>query len=125
MNLSTSASWPEFVVRRYRAKQKTTLVRGHVVWTKRPLTPYSLHGAAGDGDDRKWGRYGNRPAGSGAVLLWQRLLITLATMLLTSFVAGLLWQELFSSYIPSYLSGIIGGVTAVPMWEFLKRIKIK
>jgi hypothetical protein len=59
------------------------------------------------------------------VLLWQRLLITLATMLLTSFVAGLLWQELFSTYIPSYLSGIIGGVTAVPMWEFLKRIKIK
>ena len=53
------------------------------------------------------------------MLLWQRLLITLATMLLTSFVAGLLWQELFSSYIPSYLSGIIGGVTAVPMWEFL------
>ena len=45
--------------------------------------------------------------------------------LTTSFVAGLLWQELFSSYIPSYLSGIIGGVTAVPMWEFLKRIKIK
>ena len=63
------------------------------------------------------------------MLLWQRLLLTLAGALvaatLTSFVAGLLWQELFSSYIPSYLSGIIGGVTAVPMWEFLKRIKIK
>ena len=57
------------------------------------------------------------------MLLWQRLLITLATMLLTSFVAGLLWQELFSTYIPSYLSGIIGGVTAVPMWEFLNGLK--
>jgi hypothetical protein len=64
-------------------------------------------------------------ARGGAVLFWQRLLITLVTMLLTSFVAGLLWQEFFSTNIPGYLSGIIGGVTAVPMWEFLKRIKIK
>ncbi len=59
------------------------------------------------------------------MVLWQRLLITLATMLLASFVAGLLWQELFSRNIPGYLSGIIGGITAVPMWEFLKRIKLK
>ena len=59
------------------------------------------------------------------MLLWQRLLITLATMLVTSFAAGLLWQELFSANMPSYLSGIIGGVTAVPTWEFLKRIKIQ
>ena len=59
------------------------------------------------------------------MLLWQRLLITLATMLVTSFAVGLLWQELFSTNIPSYLSGIIGGVTAVPTWEFLKRIKIQ
>lgn len=57
--------------------------------------------------------------------LWQRLLITLATMLLTSFVAGLLWRWLFSTDIPSYLSGVVGGVTAVPMWEFLKRIEIR
>ena len=59
------------------------------------------------------------------MLLWQRLLITLATMLVTSIVAGLLWQELFGTNIPSYLSGIVGGVTAVPTWEFLKRIKIQ
>lgn len=57
--------------------------------------------------------------------LWQRLLITLATMLVTSFVAGLLWRWLFSTDIPSYLSGVVGGVTALPMWEFLKRIQIK
>ena len=37
--------------------------------------------------------------------LWQRLLITLAVMLLTSFVAGLLWHWLFNTDIPSYLSG--------------------
>lgn len=57
--------------------------------------------------------------------LWQRLLITLATMLVTSFVAGLLWRWLFSTDIPSYLSGVVGGVTALPMWEFLKRVQIK
>jgi len=60
-----------------------------------------------------------------AVPLWQRLLITLATMLLTSFFAGLLWRWLFSTDIPSYLSGVVGGVTAVPTWELLKRIQIR
>ena len=50
--------------------------------------------------------------------LWQRLLITLATMLVTSFVAGLLWRWLFNADIPSYLSGIVGGVTAVPCGSY-------
>ncbi len=57
--------------------------------------------------------------------LWQRLLITIATMLVTSFVAGLLWRWLFSTDIPSYLSGVVGGVTALPMWELLKRIELR
>ena len=55
--------------------------------------------------------------------LWQRLLITLATMLLTSFVCGLLWRGIFNAEMPSYLSGLVGGITAVPMREFLKRIR--
>jgi len=54
--------------------------------------------------------------------LWQRLGVTLATMLLTSFVAGLLWRGTFNTDMPSYLSGVVGGVTAVPVWEFLKRV---
>jgi len=54
--------------------------------------------------------------------LWQKMLITLATMLLTSFAAGLLWHWVFNSDIPSYLSGVVGGITAVPRWEFLKRM---
>jgi len=57
--------------------------------------------------------------------LWQRLLITLAMMLLTSFLAGLLWRWLSGIDIPSYLSGMVGGVTAVPVWEFLKRVEIR
>ena len=54
--------------------------------------------------------------------LWQRLLITLAIMLLTSFIAGLLWRWVFNAEIPSYLSGLVGGITAIPIWEFLKRV---
>ena len=57
--------------------------------------------------------------------LWQKLLITFATMLLTSFVAGLLWHRVFNVDLPSYLSGVVGGVTAVPMWEFLKRVGLR
>ena len=57
-----------------------------------------------------------------ALPLWQRLLITMVAMLLTSFVAGLLWRGLFNASIPSYLSGLIGGITAVPVWELLKRL---
>jgi uncharacterized membrane protein YccC len=46
--------------------------------------------------------------------LWQRLLITLAVMLATSYLVGLLWQWGFGGDIPSYLSGAVGGITAVP-----------
>ncbi len=57
--------------------------------------------------------------------LWQRFLITVATMLVTSFLAGLSWRWLFNTDIPSYLSGMVGGVTAVPVWELLKRVQIR
>ncbi len=57
--------------------------------------------------------------------VWQRLLITLAIMLLTSYLVGLLWHWLFNSDIPSYLSGAVGGLSAVPTWEFLRRIRPK
>jgi hypothetical protein len=57
--------------------------------------------------------------------LWQRSLITLVSMLLTSLLAGLLWSSLFNTDIPSYLSGVVGGLTAVPVWELLKRVQIR
>jgi len=57
--------------------------------------------------------------------LWQRLLITIAAMLAASFVVGLFWRSIFNAPIPSYLAGIIGGLTALPVWEFLKRVKQK
>jgi hypothetical protein len=54
---------------------------------------------------------------------WQRTLITIGVMLLTSFLVGLLWRWLFNTDIPSYLSGAVGGLTAVPIWELLRRIR--
>ena len=57
--------------------------------------------------------------------LWQRLLITLAVMLLASYLVGLLWQWMFTADIPSYLSGGVGGISAVPTWEFLRRLRPK
>jgi len=57
------------------------------------------------------------------VPIWQRLLITLVVMLLTSYLVGLFWHWIFSSDIPSYLSGAVGGLSAVPTWEFLQRVR--
>ena len=54
--------------------------------------------------------------------LWQRLLITLVAMVGASFIVGLIWSAIFTAEIPSYFSGLIGGLTAVPVWEFLKRV---
>jgi glucose-6-phosphate-specific signal transduction histidine kinase len=59
------------------------------------------------------------------MVLWQKLLITLATIFVTSLIVGLLWRWLFNTNMPSYLSGVVGGMTAVPIWEFLKRIEIR
>lgn len=56
---------------------------------------------------------------------WQRSLITLAAMLVVSFIIGFMWRSLFGFGLPNYVSGVVGGLTAVPLWEFLKRVKPK
>ena len=56
---------------------------------------------------------------------WQRLAITVIAMLVASFIVGLFWRYLFNMPIPSFLAGIIGGITALPVWELLKKIKQK
>lgn len=55
--------------------------------------------------------------------LWQRVLITVAGMLVAGYLAGLAWESLFTFPIPAYLSGIVGGVAALPIWELLKRFR--
>ncbi len=52
-----------------------------------------------------------------------RLLITLAAMVVASFVVGLMWRGLFDARIPSYLSGLVGGLSALATWEFLRSRK--
>ncbi len=52
---------------------------------------------------------------------WQRLLYTTIVIVVTSFVAGLIWHRLFGFGLPSYVGGVIGGLTALPFWELLKR----
>ena len=56
---------------------------------------------------------------------WQRILILLAAMMGASFIVGIIWQSLFGFVLPSYISGVIGGLTAVPLWDLLKRVKPK
>ncbi len=53
---------------------------------------------------------------------WQRFAITVSAMVAVSFLAGLLWHGLLGFSLPSYAAGVIGGLTALPLWEFLKRI---
>ena len=57
--------------------------------------------------------------------MWHCLAITLAAMLLVSFLAGRLWFAAFEFVIPSYLAGVIGGLTAIPVWEFLRWVDSK
>ncbi|NNL78717.1 MAG: hypothetical protein HKO68_20480 [Desulfobacterales bacterium] len=56
---------------------------------------------------------------------WQRLVLAILAIVAASFLAGVIWQRLFSFNLPSYLGGVIGGLTAVPVWELLKRVGTK
>lgn len=56
---------------------------------------------------------------------WQRSLILLIAVMAVSFIVGIIWHALFSFYLPSYVSGVVGGLSAVFIWDLLKRIKPK
>ena len=56
---------------------------------------------------------------------WKRFLITIVAMFVISLVVGLIWGKVFGANMPGYLSGIVGGLAALPVWEFLKRFKRK
>ena len=55
------------------------------------------------------------------MLLWQRLAVTVLAMLIMSFVAELVWRSVFDASMPSYLAGMVGGLTAIPIWELIKK----
>lgn len=54
---------------------------------------------------------------------WQRALILLAAMIAVSAIFGYFWYSFFNFRLPGYASGVVGGLTAVPVWEFLKKFK--
>ncbi len=56
---------------------------------------------------------------------WQRLLVLLAAVMGVSFIAGLIWHAVFGFYLPSYVSGVVGGLSAVLIWDLLKKTKRK
>lgn len=53
---------------------------------------------------------------------WKRILITVLAVLAVSFLAGLLWNYLFNARLPAYIAGVIGGLAAIPIWEFTRHI---
>jgi len=54
---------------------------------------------------------------------WQRLVFTIIVVIAISYLAGIIWQSILGFALPSYASGVIGGLAALPLWEFLKRIR--
>jgi hypothetical protein len=51
---------------------------------------------------------------------WLRVILTVAAMLIASSIASRIWFWAVHSDIPGYLSGAIGGITAVLLWEVLR-----
>jgi hypothetical protein len=56
---------------------------------------------------------------------WKRFLLLLVAVVVISLLINLLWNGIFNFGLPPYASGVIGGLTAVPVWDALKRIKPK
>lgn len=56
---------------------------------------------------------------------WQRLLITAVAIVAISFIVGYIASAWLGFVLPSYISGLIGGIAALPVWEFLGRVRPK
>lgn len=59
------------------------------------------------------------------MVFWQRLLILVLAVLVVSFIFDRLSEAALGFVLPAYISGVIGGLTAVPLWALLKRAKPK
>ena len=54
---------------------------------------------------------------------WQRFLVLLAAVMGVSFIVGYIWHSVFGFNLPAYISGVIGGLSAVLIWDMLKKTK--
>jgi uncharacterized YccA/Bax inhibitor family protein len=57
--------------------------------------------------------------------LWHKIIITIVVMLIASFVAGRLWFMALGFVIPSYLAGVVGGLSTILVWELMRWISKK
>lgn len=51
---------------------------------------------------------------------WQRLAVTILVVLAFSGLLHFAWQALFGFNMPAYLAGLLGGLVALPVWEYLQ-----
>ena len=54
---------------------------------------------------------------------WQRTLVLVAAVIGVSVIFSVIWHTLFGFDLPGYIYGVVGGLTAVPLWDILKRAK--
>ena len=59
------------------------------------------------------------------MVFWQRALILLAVMIGVSVIFDAIWHSVLGFELPGYASGVVGGFTAVPVWDLLKKVKQK
>jgi len=59
------------------------------------------------------------------MVFWQRFLITFFVMVVASLIIAGVWQSVFNMTLPPYVAGIVAGLTALPVWELLKKFKPK
>jgi hypothetical protein len=64
-------------------------------------------------------------SGGNNMPFWQRSLVLVAAMMVVSFIFGLIWHSMFDFNLPGYASGVVAGLTAVPLWDLLKKVKPK
>ncbi len=51
---------------------------------------------------------------------WQRLAITILVVLAFSGLLHIAWRALLGFPMPAYLAGLLGGLVALPVWEYLQ-----
>jgi len=54
------------------------------------------------------------------MVFWQRLLVTVLVILAFSGLVHIAWQALLGFAMPAYLAGLLGGLVALPVWEYLQ-----
>ena len=53
------------------------------------------------------------------------LVLTIIIVFAVSYVASIVWGILFAATLPGYISGLLGGLAALPAWETLKQLRKK